>query len=62
LFNTSGIAKNISGVILFDETIRQKSLAGKPFPQLLQEQGIIPGIKLDAGAKNHVRFCYCWSA
>ena len=38
-------------MILFDETIRQKSLAGVPFPELLAKEGVLPGIKLDAGAK-----------
>ncbi|MBI4609650.1 MAG: fructose-bisphosphate aldolase class I [Candidatus Rokubacteria bacterium] len=51
LFTTSGIAEFISGVILFDETIRQKADDGAPFPELLARQGIIPGIKVDKGAK-----------
>ena len=41
----------ISGVILFDETIRQSALDGTPFPELLASKGIIPGIKVDEGAK-----------
>src|SRR5213076_1484508 len=41
----------ISGVILFDETIRQSSAEGTPFPELLEAKGIIPGIKVDKGAK-----------
>lgn len=41
--------KNVSGVILFDETLHQKTDDGKLFPQLLKEQGIIPGIKVDVG-------------
>ena len=53
LFTTPGIGSHISGVILFDETIRQSSLAGKPFPVLLESQGIIPGIKVDGGAKDY---------
>jgi fructose-bisphosphate aldolase class I len=53
LFTTPGIGSHISGVILFDETIRQSSLAGKPFPALLESQGIIPGIKVDGGAKDY---------
>ncbi len=52
LFTTAGAEKYISGVILFDETIRQKSADGTPFPQLLQSKGIIPGIKVDKGAKD----------
>jgi len=51
LFSTPGIADHISGVILFDETIRQSDRDGTPFPKLLADQGIIPGIKVDTGAK-----------
>ncbi len=51
LFTTEGAAENISGVILFDETLRQSADDGTPFPKLLQDQGIIPGIKVDKGAK-----------
>jgi fructose-bisphosphate aldolase class I len=51
LFTTEGAAEFISGVILFDETIRQKSADGTPFPEVLSRQGIIPGIKVDKGAK-----------
>ncbi|MEN6388699.1 MAG: class I fructose-bisphosphate aldolase [Candidatus Cryosericum sp.] len=50
LFTTSGIEAFISGVILYDETIRQESLGGTPFPRLLADKGIIPGIKVDTGA------------
>jgi fructose-bisphosphate aldolase class I len=50
LFTTDGAEEFISGVILFDETIRQ-SAAGTPFPKLLSGRGIIPGIKVDKGAK-----------
>jgi fructose-bisphosphate aldolase class I len=49
LLSTRGLAEFISGVILFDETIRQKSAAGQPLPQLLIAQGIVPGIKVDRG-------------
>jgi fructose-bisphosphate aldolase class I len=52
LFTTSGAADYISGVILFDETIRQSAADGTPFPELLSAQGILPGIKVDAGAKD----------
>jgi fructose-bisphosphate aldolase class I len=52
LFTTEGAADHISGVILFDETIRQSSADGTPFPELLRRQGIIPGIKVDKGAKD----------
>jgi len=51
LFTTEGAADFISGVILFDETIRQRASDGTPFPELLERQGIIPGIKVDKGAK-----------
>jgi fructose-bisphosphate aldolase, class I len=51
LFTTEGIEEYISGVILFDETLRQKALDGTPFPKLLEQRGIIPGIKVDLGAK-----------
>jgi fructose-bisphosphate aldolase class I len=51
LFTTSGAEDHISGVILFDETIRQSSADGTPFPQLLESKGVIPGIKVDKGAK-----------
>jgi fructose-bisphosphate aldolase class I len=52
LFTTEGAEDFISGVILFDETIRQSSADGTPFPKLLAERGIIPGIKVDKGAKQ----------
>ena len=51
LFTTEGAADYISGVILYDETIRQRAEDGTPFPELLERQGIIPGIKVDKGAK-----------
>jgi len=51
LFTTPGAEEYISGVILYDETIRQSSLGGAPFPKLLQSKGLIPGIKVDMGAK-----------
>jgi fructose-bisphosphate aldolase class I len=51
LFTTPGVSEHISGVILFDETIRQSADDGTPFPKLLADQGIIPGIKVDMGAK-----------
>src|SRR5262245_63860502 len=52
LFTTEGAADHISGVILYDETIRQSSHDGTPFPKLLEAQGIIPGIKVDLGARS----------
>ncbi len=51
LFTTPGLENFISAVILFDETIRQKAADGTPFPELLRQKGIIPGIKVDKGAK-----------
>jgi fructose-bisphosphate aldolase class I len=51
LFTTEGIEDQISGVILFDETMRQTTEDGTPFPQYLTSRGIIPGIKVDTGAK-----------
>jgi fructose-bisphosphate aldolase class I len=51
LFTTPGAEQHVSGVILFDETLRQSSDDGTPFPKLLSEKGIIPGIKVDKGAK-----------
>src|SRR6266508_2467795 len=45
LFTTEGVEDFISGVILFDETIRQSSTDGTPFPKLLESKGVIPGIK-----------------
>ncbi|MDB6123618.1 MAG: Fructose-bisphosphate aldolase [Pedosphaera sp.] len=50
LFTTPGAAEYISGVILYDETIRQKAKDGTPLPEVLKRQGIIPGIKVDKGA------------
>ncbi len=49
LFTTKGAADAISGVILFDETIRQNASNGTPLPKILESQGIIPGIKVDKG-------------
>ena len=51
LFTTEGVEEFVSGVILFDETIRQRSADGTPFPELLESKGVIPGIKVDLGAK-----------
>jgi fructose-bisphosphate aldolase class I len=51
LFTAEGAEEYVSGVILFDETIRQRALDGTPFPRLLESKGIIPGIKVDKGAK-----------
>jgi len=51
LFTTPGFEQHTSGVILFEETLFQKSLAGLPFPELLASKGVIPGIKVDKGAQ-----------
>jgi len=51
LFTTPGVSEFISGVILYDETLRQKTKDGVPFPTYLSQQGMIPGIKVDTGAK-----------
>tara|TARA_B100000674_G_scaffold358450_1_gene301385 strand:+ start:52 stop:1068 length:1017 start_codon:yes stop_codon:yes gene_type:complete len=51
LFNASAMKDFIGGVILFDETIRQKTSLGPTIPELISKQGAIPGIKVDKGAK-----------
>src|SRR5437667_7225913 len=56
LFTTKGAGEFISGVILFDETIRQKTQDDRTFVAALEEQGIVPGIKVDKGAKAMANF------
>lgn len=51
LFTTPGIGQWISGVIFYDETLRQKTQGGVPFAAWLGQQGVLPGIKVDLGAK-----------
>ena len=51
LFTAPGAGNHISGVILFDETIRQSAADGTPMVEIIQDAGIIPGIKVDKGAK-----------
>src|SRR6186713_2954401 len=51
LFTAPGVAETISGVILYDETLRQKTKDGVPFSDHLTKLGVIPGIKVDTGAK-----------
>ena len=51
LFTAPGAAQYVSGVIFYDETLRQKTRDGVPFPQYLNKLGIVPGIKVDTGAK-----------
>jgi fructose-bisphosphate aldolase class I len=52
LFTTPGVEQYVSGVILFDETLRQKTNDGVPFPDYLARKGILPGIKVDKGAMD----------
>jgi fructose-bisphosphate aldolase, class I len=52
LMTAPGLGEHISGVILYDETIRQSTADGKPFLKVLAEVGIVPGIKVDIGAKD----------
>jgi len=56
IVTTPRLGECISGAILYDETIRQKTNAGLPFAQALEQAGIIPGIKVDAGAKPMAGF------
>jgi fructose-bisphosphate aldolase class I len=56
LFTTAGLGEFISGVILFDETIRQKTREDRTFVEALEQQAIIPGIKVDKGAKPMANF------
>jgi len=51
IVTTPGLGRAISGAILYDETIRQQTLAGVPFAQALENAGIVPGIKVDGGTK-----------
>jgi fructose-bisphosphate aldolase class I len=51
LFTTPGMEEYIGGVIMYDETIRQRADDGRPFPELLAAKGVVPGIKVDTGAK-----------
>lgn len=52
LFSAKGVGEHVSGVILYDETLRQKSANGTPFPEMLGKLGILPGIKVDGGTKD----------
>src|ERR1700675_682084 len=51
LFTAPGAQEYISGVIMYDETLRQKTKDGVPFPSYLAQHGMLPGIKVDSGAK-----------
>ena len=52
LLSTPGLEEFVSGVILYDETLRQSTADGTPFPKLLEDRGILPGIKVDTGAMD----------
>ena len=56
LFTTEGLSEYVSGVILYDETIRQRTVDGRPFAEVLSAAGLIPGIKVDAGTKPLAAF------
>jgi fructose-bisphosphate aldolase, class I len=56
LFSAKGVEKFVSGVIMYDETLRQKTKDGIPFPKYLADKGIVPGIKVDKGPKDLVNF------
>ncbi len=56
LFTAPGLAESISGVILYDETLRQAARSGERFADLLSRQGIVPGIKVDGGTKSLPNF------
>ena len=52
LFSAESMKNHISGVILYDETLKQKTSSGKSIPDLIKSFGSIPGIKVDTGAKK----------
>jgi fructose-bisphosphate aldolase class I len=58
LITTPGIEEFISGVILYDETIKQRSHAGIPFPEILSQKGILTGIKVDKGTVDLANFSH----
>ena len=51
LFTTDGLERNVGGIILFDETLRQSTRDGIPFAKVLADHGVVPGIKVDKGTK-----------
>ena len=51
LFTTDGLERNVGGIILFDETLRQSTRDGVPFARVLADRGVVPGIKVDKGTK-----------
>ena len=56
MFATPEMEKYISGVIMYDETLRQKTKGGIPFPKYLADKGVVPGIKVDKGTKALTNF------
>jgi fructose-bisphosphate aldolase class I len=56
IVTTPGLSESIGGAILYDETIRQSKRDGTPFVKVLEQAGIVPGIKVDTGAKEHAGF------
>jgi len=56
LYTAPGLGQYISGCIMFEETLYQSCADGKPFVNVLKEQGIIPGIKVDTGLQVSFRF------
>ncbi|MEM9533253.1 MAG: class I fructose-bisphosphate aldolase [Pseudomonadota bacterium] len=52
LLTTPGLGEHVAGAILFDETLRQSTKAGRPFVDVMNEAGVIPGIKVDKGAHD----------
>jgi fructose-bisphosphate aldolase, class I len=56
LFTAPGMEEYIGGVILYDETIRQSTDDGTPFPEMLASKGVVPGIKVDTGAHDMALF------
>ncbi len=57
LYTAPDLGKYISGAIMFEETLYQSCADGKPFVDVLRDQGIMPGIKVDGGLEASVLFC-----
>ena len=57
LYTAPGLGQYISACIMFEETLYQSTADGKPFVDVLKEQGIVPGIKVDTGLQ--VSMCFC---
>jgi fructose-bisphosphate aldolase class I len=60
IVTTPGLGESISGAILYDETIRQRKRDGTPFVKVIVDAGIIPGIKVDTGAKDLTACAPAW--